>query len=179
MGGNRDARERGATLVEMAIVLPLLLLLVLGLMELGLAFKSYLSVSAAARDGSRMTAVMGSSAISDCETLKAVAGSLEPAGELDHLLHIDIFEAQADGGQNPATTNQYKLTGADPTDCGSWTLIGAEGWPWGDRGVKFGELDIGGVRVVVDHDWVTGFPPFQGDITIDEDAIARLEPEEF
>jgi hypothetical protein len=178
--GKNDSREHGATLVEMAIVLPLLLLLVLGLMEIGLAFKSYLSVSSAARDGSRMAAVMGRDALADCETLKAVATVLEASGELDALEYIDIFDAGTDGNQNLATTNRYSLTGADPSDCGSWALVGVEGWPWSVRETKVtNTLDLAGVRIVSDHNWVTGFPPFQGSVSIDETTITRLEPEEF
>lgn len=177
-GKINSGRERGATLVEMAIVLPLLLLLVLGLMEFGMAFKSYLSVSAAARDGARMTSVMARNALADCETLKAVAADLGPAGSLGGLQYVDIFEAGSNGEQNLATTNRYTLSGSDPTDCAAWTQQFA-GWPWGDREVDVANLDIAGVRVVMIHDWVTGFGPFKGDVTIDQDAITRLEPETF
>jgi hypothetical protein len=35
------------------------------------------------------------------------------------------------------------------------------------------------MRIVYQHDWLTGFPPFSGSITIDEQTISRLEPEGF
>jgi Flp pilus assembly protein TadG len=45
--------ERGQSLVEFAITLPLLLLLVLGTFDLGLGFKTYMALTNAAREGVR------------------------------------------------------------------------------------------------------------------------------
>jgi Flp pilus assembly protein TadG len=51
------AREQGAAAVEMALVLPLLLLLVFGIIEFGFIFNRYISVTHAAREGVRQLAV--------------------------------------------------------------------------------------------------------------------------
>jgi Flp pilus assembly protein TadG len=48
--------ERGANLVEMAIVLPFLLLLLAGVIDLGRAFYTYLSLTNAVREGARFAA---------------------------------------------------------------------------------------------------------------------------
>jgi Flp pilus assembly pilin Flp len=45
--------ERGANLIETALVLPLLLLLVGGIVDLGGAFNSYIMVTNASREGAR------------------------------------------------------------------------------------------------------------------------------
>jgi Flp pilus assembly protein TadG len=45
--------ERGASLIETALVLPLLLLLVGGIVDLGGAFNSYIMVTNASREGAR------------------------------------------------------------------------------------------------------------------------------
>jgi Flp pilus assembly pilin Flp len=49
--------ERGQTLVEMALVLPLLCLLILGIVEFGRIFNTYLVVTNASREGARAAAV--------------------------------------------------------------------------------------------------------------------------
>jgi Flp pilus assembly protein TadG len=49
--------RRGAAAVEFALVLPLLLALLFGIMEFGLVFKDQLAVLQAAREGSRIAAV--------------------------------------------------------------------------------------------------------------------------
>lgn len=49
--------ERGAAAVEFAILLPVLILLIIGLIEFGLLYHDYLAVTHAAREGARMAAV--------------------------------------------------------------------------------------------------------------------------
>jgi Flp pilus assembly protein TadG len=61
---NRQAKrrrkgERGQSLVELALTMPVLFLLLLGLIEFGHAFNSYLTVLASARDAARMAAQGG------------------------------------------------------------------------------------------------------------------------
>ena len=49
--------EQGAAAVEFAFVLPILLLLVFGIIEFGLVFNRYISVTHAAREGVRVYAL--------------------------------------------------------------------------------------------------------------------------
>ncbi|MEO8274098.1 MAG: TadE family protein [Chloroflexota bacterium] len=53
----RRPRSRGQSLVEFALVLPLFLLLVFGILDLGLAVYSYNSITNAAREGARLAIV--------------------------------------------------------------------------------------------------------------------------
>jgi Flp pilus assembly protein TadG len=55
MTGRKD--ERGASLVEFALVAPLLLLLLIGMVELGWLFAQNLDVRHGAREGARLAAV--------------------------------------------------------------------------------------------------------------------------
>jgi len=52
----RNRTERGANLVEVALVLPLLFLLLMGVADLGRAFYTYVSLTNAAREGARFAA---------------------------------------------------------------------------------------------------------------------------
>jgi Flp pilus assembly protein TadG len=54
--------ERGATAVEFAMVLPVLLILILGIVEFGRAFQLQASLAAAAREGVRIVALQDDSA---------------------------------------------------------------------------------------------------------------------
>ena len=54
--------RRGAALIEFAIIVPLLLLLVFGICEFGLLMKNYLTISQAAREGSRTASLGGTTA---------------------------------------------------------------------------------------------------------------------
>ena len=59
--GPGGGRERGQSLVEFALSAPLLIVLLLGLADLGLGLNSYLTVVAGARDGARLGAEGGAS----------------------------------------------------------------------------------------------------------------------
>ena len=48
-----DRQERGANLVEMALVLPLLALFLVAILDFGRAFNNYIIVTNAAREGAR------------------------------------------------------------------------------------------------------------------------------
>jgi Flp pilus assembly protein TadG len=72
-------REEGAAAVEFALVVSLLVLLVFGLMEYGLAFWQVQNLRAAAREGARVAAVGGTSSDISTSMSQASAGSL-PGG---------------------------------------------------------------------------------------------------
>lgn len=53
----RRERERGQALVEFALVLPLFLLLLLGIVQFGTVFRDYIALTDATRVGARQAAV--------------------------------------------------------------------------------------------------------------------------
>ena len=54
----RDTRERGAALVEFALLLPLLLMLLLGIVSVGVAYNHQISLTHAAREAGRFAATL-------------------------------------------------------------------------------------------------------------------------
>lgn len=71
-------KERGAVAVEMAIVLPLLLLILIGTMEFGRVFNVQNSLTQAAREGARHAAINYNKATLDVEgTALGAAPSLD------------------------------------------------------------------------------------------------------
>jgi len=61
-------RERGQTMTEFAIVLPIFLLLLLGIAQLGIAFNNYLALTDGVRAGARYGAVLRTDASRDSKT---------------------------------------------------------------------------------------------------------------
>ena len=49
--------EKGASAVEFAIILPILIMLVFGIFEFAIAFNNYITITHAAREGARRAAV--------------------------------------------------------------------------------------------------------------------------
>lgn len=77
--------QRGATVVEYALVAPLLFLLIFGVIEFGRGIATYTAVSSAAREGARYAAAVGESPHTpgiprylDCEGIRR--GPVPPGG---------------------------------------------------------------------------------------------------
>ncbi len=73
-------RDRGQSLVEMALVMPILILILMGLFDLGRAIVAYNTVSEAARNGARVSIVNQTTAdICQVAAERAVALALPTA----------------------------------------------------------------------------------------------------
>lgn len=82
---SREEHDSGQALAEMALVIPALLLLVLGLIEFGSAWRSYQVVTNAAREGARR-AVMPDSVLVDSSeaAVLAIVEDVMTSGRLDY-----------------------------------------------------------------------------------------------
>jgi Flp pilus assembly protein TadG len=98
--------ERGASAVEFAFILPLLLVLVLGIAEFGRAFQVQGTLSAAAREGVRMMALQNDPAAAT-SAVRNASGSLNPAVRVE-----DIDIALLDAAGNPTTVRTCPTTNA-------------------------------------------------------------------
>jgi len=49
--------EKGASAVEFALILPILIILIFGIVQFGIAFNNYITITHAAREGARIAAV--------------------------------------------------------------------------------------------------------------------------
>jgi Flp pilus assembly protein TadG len=70
--------ERGAAAVEFALILPVLILLIVGMLEFSRAYNAQLSLTNAAREGARVMAVHNSAALARTAAIGAGV-ALEPA----------------------------------------------------------------------------------------------------
>jgi Flp pilus assembly protein TadG len=69
--------EQGQTMTELAMILPLLLILIFGIIQLGIAFNNYLAVTDAVRAGARKGSVsrLSGNPTGDCVTAARNAGA--------------------------------------------------------------------------------------------------------
>ena len=77
MSRNRLRDERGASAVEFAMIVPLLVAIVVGIAEFGHAFQVQGTLSAAAREGARVMALQNNPAAAR-EAVRDAATSLDP-----------------------------------------------------------------------------------------------------
>ena len=103
----RSAAERGQGLVEFAIMVPLFLVMLLGMLELGFAFNHQLTLQYASREGARIGAdlVNGGGTSPACTTvdetiIEAVDRILLSSGSpipLSQISQVRIFQADSSG----------------------------------------------------------------------------------
>ncbi len=180
-------RQRGAAVVEVAFVVPLLVFLFLGIAELGLTVSDSQSVVGATQAGVRVASSAGNDRMADYDALMSVGASL---GDLDpgRVLAVVVFKPEADGSM-PAgceTASQTDLcnrypasalasTPADFVDATSCGLTAPDRfWCPLDREMdQAAGTDWIGVRVEVSR---TSLAPFIPDRVLDDATVMRIEP---
>ena len=188
--GFRDG-ERGASLVEFAMVTVLLFTLLFGIIEFGFVFRDRLTIANAAQSAARVGASMGSAPEADMAILDSLATSLDtlPNSGLGIVRYVDIFEARADG--TPASAcpgakcSRYVYF---PTATCDWSPCPADPAvvTWTGRDDALPDLDVLGLQLGFAHSWLTDFLPMD-DVTClspsgdcwTERALMRIEPQVF
>ncbi len=171
--------EKGAALIEAAIVMPVILLLAIGLSEVGFAVIDWLAVSNTSREGARVGAAAGKfddgSQTAD-DLIKFVVAQASCAIEHGDLQTLRVFETDLDGNTLNNHSNTYTLTSVDCANGTASWVTNAYTWPPSSRNNTIDNLDIVGIEVVFDHTSLTGFLPlFEGTWT--DTAIMRIEPD--
>lgn len=129
VGTQRKRDQSGAIAVEAALVTPILLVLIFGMIEFGFLLRDYAAVSSSARTGARIASTGADAGPGTCETgpeaapctstsspalAQEAADAIQRAGSAmppDFINYILVYEANAQGfpGANGNTTM--------PTDC--------------------------------------------------------------
>ena len=180
----RTRRDRGVTLTELAVAMPILLLLALGAFEYGMLFRDSLTVSTAAREAGRVSASSANYGDADCVILEAAAGALQSieSGTIDE---VHIYKSDAAGfvpPDNSSTMRRYS-----PFQTGDPSLIACTGSDWNaehlgaswdppDRVNDEQNADWIGVKVEYSHTFRTGFLWFAGQTDLSDQAVFRIEP---
>ncbi len=173
--------EKGAVAIETALVTGLLLLIVMGAFEYGMAFRSWFGLSAASREGARIGASVGPVNGADCAILEAAAAALSSTSG-NEVVTIKIFDTDPVSGSQGAITTYRPDTGGplEPGEllrCGDWVLT-SPSTPWIEtsRDNEGETRDWLGVEVAYQHNWITGFLWWNGSVEWTNRSVMRLEP---
>lgn len=189
MGRRQRARgQQGAVLVEAALVLPVMILVVMGIIEFGFAFASSTTTTGSSRSGARLGAAAYATAgtipanqqaaadqIADTVSADLVGlTSAEPVGMLIYRVDKTSSEGAPIGG---FPTDDGISTGCT-TDCFRYEWDGTKmDWTsggWANPDACGMELDSIGVYVKAKHNYITGMI---GDhVYVDGETVMRLEP---
>jgi Flp pilus assembly protein TadG len=188
----RHDRERGATLIEFALVVPFLLLMAFGTAEMGMAWVANNRVEGSVATAARIGASSGSLAEADWSILQSLQSSL-PEDQLDNLDRVVVFRSTTANGQVPAgcvkavgSTNQVGVNASCNTYTGA-TVRSATGtmpnpwapddfWAPATRNDQLADPpDYIGVWVRTRNDAITG--TFFDDLTITKVSVYRIQPD--
>ena len=178
-------RERGAVAIEAALVTGLLILIVIGAFEYGMAFRSSLGLAASSREAARVGASIGEgdptiSDDADCRILESAAAALKSTTD-DEVVRVKIIEHDPVTGMD-LNENSYRpfiFAGGvdDPAflRCTNWFLE-SYGWPENIRDNSGADRDWLAVEVTYEHAWITGFLWWNGIAQWDNRTTMRVEP---
>ena len=181
------AGERGAVIVEVTIIVPILILLVIGVAEIGLIVRDHQTAVAATRSAARAVSSAGDARLADHDALATMAAALVRVDPTD-IEHIVIFEPEPDGSMPigceavsvPDKCNRYvasDLTLAASAFSGTTTCdISAPDVSWCPLDRETAQsvgLDWIGVRLQFRHHSVA---PFLSDRSVSDTTIMRVEP---
>ncbi len=177
----RRKDERGASLVEVGVILPLLILVAIGLSEIGFLVVDYLTVTNAAREGARTGAAAADFNQGGIDADDLILEAVEEAAcnlRFGTLEMVRIFNTDGAGDPVPGQINVYEPSGSLGCDSSLNSLSCTNGCPWPASGRDRvpPTLDVLGVEVVFSHSSVTGLFPFP---TVDwrETAVMQIEPD--
>lgn len=174
------AESRGQAIVEFALILPVFLILLVGMLEFGIVFDHRNAMAYAVREGARVGASLGNGGSQpstvDPAILAAVQRGLTDPILIENITSIEIYKADASGQPISGKINTYDREG---------TPIGTAGWPATSR-VPGLNGDSIGIRVVYDFRpqtplgtllglFVSSNPPYTT-IQMTDRTVMKLEP---
>lgn len=172
--------ERGAALVELAIVATLLFTLVFGVFETGMAWSDSQLVTQAARSGARSVSQLGVDAEADSFAVQSVEAAL--GGLTGDVTRIVIYDASAADGSMPAVCEAASPPGVagqcsiyDQTSFGTYGSWTDGAWAPSTRDNSLDGGDHVGVLVEIDRPLLTGFLDDAG-FTIADTTVMKIEP---
>lgn len=147
LAGGRD--QLGQGLVEFVIILPVFLLFLLAMLEMGLAFNHHMTLEYATREGSRTGAALGNGGSTNCvggvdaanidaQIVAAVQRVLKSPGSpinLGAVAEIRLYRADGSGNQSGSAANVWRYTPGTGPDIDPGTGVdrldfsqGSSGW---------------------------------------------------
>jgi hypothetical protein len=108
--GNRD---RGAALIEAAIVLPLVLLLAMAVLEFGFAWRDANQVERSLQNAGRVVSNLGRSRYADYEALRTINSQLQGMAGAE-VERVVIWEASSSDGEPPSSCLTMAISAGGP-----------------------------------------------------------------
>ncbi len=195
---SHEPDEKGSIIVELALVVPVLMIIILGLFEMGMAWNAKQTVVQAGRGGARTVTQLGQDNLADASALRSVAATV--GEDTDRIIRVVVFEPDA-AGNPPAVCNDEFVNNEAGAPCNVYypadiLQLGNDGhfdgnlasdlscggssassnWCPAARSDYQIDATFVGVMVVLEQDYFTGLFN-RTTYRITESTIMRIEPE--
>ena len=120
----RRRQERGQSMVEFALALPLFLVIVFAVIDFGLGLRAWISITNAAREGARIGAVRGTCDVIEDQVVLTSGGLVTSADQID----IDPSTCDGAAGSQVTVTVSYEYEFVTPLG-GMLSVFGGAGLP--------------------------------------------------
>jgi len=186
----RPRGERGAALVESALIMPVFALVIFSTLEFGLAFRSYLTLTNTSREAARFISILGNDPDADFQTVSGIVGtiSLQRGAALEKVVIYKSTGPSNTTVSGPlAACRSASVSNLCNTYTGSALTTSPTGWGCGStspdrfwcptsRKVMLSDPpDYVGIYVQIVHTNATGVVGSNKTFTTQE--IMRLEPQ--
>jgi Flp pilus assembly protein TadG len=169
----KRAPSRGQTLTEFALVVPVLMMLIMGVLDGALLMFSVGTARYGSAEGSRVAATLGNVGNTDSQVVATIR-NIVSGTQLFTVDEVDIYKLNQDGNgnltQDVSKTNKYALDG---------TPLNGTPWPATSRNVGNGTSDFIGVTVNYTYKWKAGFFAPLGPLKTTAISYVRIEPQSY
>jgi Flp pilus assembly protein TadG len=180
VGKRAQRSERGAALVEAALILPLVLLIVFGALEFSSLYKDAATVSSAARAGGRIASAEPRNGNMPLDVAGAVATAISslPATAPQQLIVYDAGTCSSPTSCGSAVTFTWN-TASKSWNTGTYTANPPPSWIQNQAvcpGTASNSWAQVGVYVTAQHPFVTALFGNGANKTLSGKALFRVEP---
>jgi Flp pilus assembly protein TadG len=187
--GRTTETQSGQALIEFALVLPVFLLLIFGVLEFGVLFNAAVTVNFVSRVAALLAAEGGRTEGTDCMVLRAIERDTISPANSSRISTVEIYWSDANGDQIASSVNVYTRTGSVTCTYASGSItvpytLSTAGYPETQRcdvlagcGGLHTTVDDVGVRITYTHQWMTRFgQTIARSITFQRSTAVRMEP---
>jgi Flp pilus assembly protein TadG len=186
-------QARGQALVEFALVIPLVLVLITGMVEFGFAFNALLATNFASRDAALVAAEAGNASGADCVILQTIEEDINTRADMAHVTRVDIYWADQTGttvkasnvytrgGSTTCMLNGANITVPYTASSIGYADVGRCSTVTGCGGTHTPSVDTIGVKITYDYQMKTPLRALTGNNatggwTIVQSNAMRMEP---
>jgi hypothetical protein len=198
MTPRRRTNARGAVAIEAALVTPIMMALIFGIIEMALLMRDDVAITSAVRNGGRTASANagagpggvneGGDCVAPCSPANApmfaqlAANTIQRAGSAlpqDSILELWVYKANNKG--YPGATGSTTMTCG--TNCVKYKWVKSKdqfryssgSWPSASvNACANNSPDAVGIYMSARHDFLTGF--FSDNVTIEDHAVFAFEP---